>query len=496
MLQKKWFPVVILCIFCIPLFFLNIQHTFSFGDDWTQYVKEAQNIASGKPYYASGFIFNSANTDYAPPQYPPGYPMLIAPVVGFFGIAPQPLFYMNALFISVLLFAAYYYYRHYSEKISAMCLAIILCYTSFIIDMKKHALSDIPCALFVTLYLAFRGSKNLSGKRLLLLILLGVFATLIRSQTILLVAAEGIVFGYEFLRDWIKNKKSPGFAALKRPSFLLCVGMAVLFIFFNTVVFHAPNGTLQFYKQIYVTHISNLWELIGRNVNNLLDMLSSVLSHDPYDPFFKFPITIITMSSIAFGLIGLILSLKKGLRTDNVFFLLMCGMIIITPVYQGLRYLLPAVPIFLLFVKDGLKMVLPQLVKVSPWKIAVGCTLIFLGLGYDDYERASHLKPEWAPETADSVAFSYVKTHVSDSDIVVFVKPRLLTLYTGKKAMNLAWQENEQRNREILDSFKATYMLTRRYLTDDLFWNYLKQPGVYVDSLHINELYDLYRLRR
>lgn len=493
--QKKWLPILILLIFCIPLFFLNIQQTFSFGDDWTQYVKEAQNIAMGKPYYSSGYIFNPTNTDYAPPQYPPGYPLLMAPLIRIFGLMPQPLFYLNACFVAALLFAAYYYYRHSSGRASAVCLAIILCYTSSIIDLKKHALSDLPCTLFVTWYFALRGSKDLSWKQILLLLLIGEFCILIRSQAIFLAAAEGIVFAAQFLHQWIRDKKFPGKAILKQPSLKLFAGMLVLFLFFDKVIFPTPHSTIGFYGKMFATSAENWWGTISLNLNYLLELFSSVLTHDPYDPFFKTPVKIVTMSSIAFGLIGLILSLKKGLKPDNVFFLLTCAMIIITPVHQGIRHILPIVPTFLLFVKDGLKIVLPQVFKIAPWKIAIGCTVIFLGLGYDDYERSTHIKAEWAPEAADTMAFNYVREHVSDSDIIVFTKPRLLTLYTGKKTMNLSWQENVQRNKEVLDSFKATYMLTRRSLSEQIFNEYLNQPGIYKDSVHLNELYDFYRLR-
>lgn len=493
MLQKKWFPIAVLFISCVPLFFLNSRALFWFGDDWTQYVKEAQNIAAGKPYYISGFIFNPANTDYAPPQYPPGYPLLLAPLVRFSGIGLQPLVSLNIVFVSALLFASYYYFRHYSSKMTAVCLAIILCYTSYIIDLKKHVLSDIPCTLFVTLYFALRGSKNLSGKRTVLLMLIGVFAMLIRSQAMLLIVAEGIIFCGRFLKD--RRKKVPGTNLLQQPSLLLCVGMTLLYFFCNTVLFAAPNSTLQFYKQIYTTHIVSPWTLIGRNGKYLWELLSGILSHETGHPLLGSMITIITSAATLLGFIGCFRSFKKGLRADNVFFLLMCVLIIITPVYQGFRYLLPAVPVFLLFVKEGIKFMSDYVVKITTWKIAVGCTVLFLSTGFSDYKHA--LQPSAPALTADDfTTMTYLKNHIADSEIIVFIKPRFLTLYTGKKSMNLAWQENLQRNRTMIDSFKASYLLTRHDLTNDIFQQYQKQPDIFSDSVQINERYKLYRLRR
>jgi len=488
-------PIAVLFICCIPLFFLNSRALFWFGDDWTQYIKEAQNIAAGKPYYTSGFIFNPANTDYAPPQYPPGYPILLAPLVYFFGIDLQPLVYLNILFVSALLFAAYHYFRHYSAKTSAVCLAVILCYTSYIIDLKKHVLSDIPCTLFVTLYFALRGKKNLSSKRTVLLMLIGVFAMLIRSQTVLLIVAETIIFCYGFLLDWRKNKKFPKLFTQQRSSLWLCTGMALLYFFCNTVLFAAPNSTLQFYRKIYVTHIAAPWTLIGRNGKYLWELLSGMLSHETGYRLLGYTVTMITISTTVFGCIGCFHSFKKGLRADNVFFLLMCALIIVTPVYQGFRYLLPAVPVFLLFVKEGIKIVLSTRIKIAGWKIAIGCTALFLALGFNDYKRATY-PPASTITSDDFEAFHYLKNNVPDSDIIVFIKPRFLTLYTGKKSMNLAWQENITRNRTVVDSFKASYLLTRRDLSNDIFQQYQQQPDIFSDSVQINDLYKLYRLRR
>ena len=64
------------------------------GDDYAQYIKEASNIAHGIPYYRSNYIFNPLNPDYAPPAYPPGFPLLLAPVVNVFGIAIRPMLYV------------------------------------------------------------------------------------------------------------------------------------------------------------------------------------------------------------------------------------------------------------------------------------------------------------------------------------------------------------------------------------------------------------------
>ncbi len=88
---------MVLLLVSLPLFFLNIHDVHLWGDDFAQYIREAQNIANGKPYYQSGYIFNPYNTVYAPAQYPPGFPLLLAPVVKIWGLSIRAMCYFNSV---------------------------------------------------------------------------------------------------------------------------------------------------------------------------------------------------------------------------------------------------------------------------------------------------------------------------------------------------------------------------------------------------------------
>lgn len=492
--MKNIRPFFILLLFCIPLFFLNIQDTFTFGDDWAQYVKEAQNLASGKPYYESNYIYNPLNTSYAPPQYPPGYPLLLAPVVYIFGLAAKPILYLTAVFVALLLFSAYFYYRQRSKETTALCLSVILVYTSFIIDFKKHALSDIPCTLFITLYFALRGSQSLSFKRILLLAVIGAFSMLIRTQAVLLIVAEGIVFIYELIKNRQQEEKFPGKKIFRNPSFLLAGSMTVLFFVLNNLLFASPKSSLNFYKQIFTAN-TGFRHIIAQNTSYLLSLFTDTFHHSNHHPSVQTMIDLLVLSCICMSLLGLVTTLRKGLKTDIVFFLLMCGLILVTPVYQGLRYFLPAVPVLLLLTKEGLRVVLPQFFPIAPKKLALICTVIFLALGLDDYKKAALNTKEWTLEAQDTSAFNYVRSSIADSEIILFAKPRLLTLYTNKKSIVMSWLTSMESNKALFDSMHVTYLLLRKNLGGPVYTDYLQQPGITTDSVKINDLYTLYRLR-
>ena len=56
------------------------------GGDFALYLSHAQAIAEGRSYAATGFVYNPANAIMSPAAYPPGLPLLLAPVVALLGL--------------------------------------------------------------------------------------------------------------------------------------------------------------------------------------------------------------------------------------------------------------------------------------------------------------------------------------------------------------------------------------------------------------------------
>ncbi len=173
----------------------------------------------------------------------------------------------------------------------------------------------------------------------------------------------------------------------------------------------------------------------------------------------------------------------------------MCVLIIVTPVRQGLRYLLPALPVFLLFVLQGAGLVLPLITTVKTKIIAIAGLLVFLGLGYDTFRQRQHPDTTWSVRDTDRFAFDYIHGHIGDSDMVLFTKPRLLALYTDKRSMNLACKLSPADNQVQAAASGARYLLYCRHLSEASTNAYLQQqPKAYADSVVINSDYTLYRL--
>src|SRR5690348_3895611 len=87
-------------LLCVPLFFINVRDWSDWGDDFAQYIHQADNILSGKPQNETGYIFNENFPTYSPKVYPPGFPILLTPVIAIKG---NSIFHLN-LYITVFLF--------------------------------------------------------------------------------------------------------------------------------------------------------------------------------------------------------------------------------------------------------------------------------------------------------------------------------------------------------------------------------------------------------
>src|SRR5678815_1678073 len=95
-----------LCVLIVAVFYLStIREGHDWGDDFSQYILHAENLASGAPYAPTRYLYNPADPVTGPQQYPPGFPIALAPIVWTFGLELRPmkveivLFFVAALFL-------------------------------------------------------------------------------------------------------------------------------------------------------------------------------------------------------------------------------------------------------------------------------------------------------------------------------------------------------------------------------------------------------------
>jgi hypothetical protein len=490
---KSYYSYFILLFFSIPLFFIGINDIHNWGDDYAQYILEAKNIAAGKPYYRTGYIYNDLNPEYAPPHYPPGFPLLLAPLVKFTGIAIKPMLYLITLLMVAMLFTFFAYFKKHIGTVTALCLAIIGVYCGAMMELKGSVLSDIPAALFVAIYLLLRNKTEFSWKEIVGLALIAAMATLTRSQSVLLIFAEIIFFLITIVKGLIQKSFSVK-SLYQHISIRISVVFLVIYLLIS-VLSSTPGRSYDFYMNLFHIPVDGLWARIGGNFNYLIELFKYLLRYNTNDLFLQALVSIVEYASLIFVLIGFVISMTKKINIDGLFFILTCGMIVVLSVYQGPRYLLPVLPIYLFYCYEGFRPLVPFIIKAKGKVLAVVFTLVYLLLGFHHFKVVS-LPPNETPYTMqDAMAFDYIRNKINDSDIIVFSKPRALTLYTGKRTINMAWQVSPEKNKEKFESLKVKYMLARKGLDDDQIIHYLNETRSAIDTTTINELYTLYTVR-
>lgn len=496
MILKKYLPFVLLLLAAIPLFFLNIHNTHSpGGDDYALYIKEAQNIANGRPFYESNYIFNGYNNCYSPPHYPPGFPLLLAPVVKMFGIAIMPMCYFNSVVAVCLLFCFFAYFRKYAVPAAAACLAVIITYSGVMLDLKQSVLSDGTSLLFVMLYLLFRNAETFNWRRITLLILFATMAILIRTQSILLVFAEVIFLVLATIKEWGNSKRLDPKYILSLPSLPVVGGVLLLTVLLNKVVFYSPGSASGFYIEFLKDTLKKgLPAIIRDNINDSINTLKSFFHYETDNSIRTALVTVMESSGLVLCILGFLIAVKRRLCFDDFFFVLVCGLILYYPIHDP-RYFLPAIALVFFYCYTALDRIVPAITTLNFNVVGLLLTFLYLFSGYR-YIRSTTLPPVgYVPVAKDEQAFSYLKQHVSDSDIILCARPRLITLYTNKKCMIHAWQHNMEENKKVYDSMQVKYLLLASGFVDEYYHTYLNEYQHPLDSTQIAPGYMLYRLR-
>ncbi len=493
--QTKWLPYLLLVLLAIPLFFLNVHQQHSWGgDDYALYIKEADNISKGIPFYKTNFVFYDRNITYSPPQYPPGFPLLLAPVVKVYGLSIKPMLCLiTAMTVAFMLTAFFWLRKRGVGDVAGLCISLLLSYSWFLVDTKDQVLSDIPCLLFTMLYFAVRTTGKHSWWRIAGLILFAEMAMLIRTQSVLILTAEAMFMVGAVLYDLYRTRTFNKTALF--PTVYVIPGVLVLNFILSKTVFYVPSAASSFYANYLGTALQDGVVTLFRNsVNFVMEVLNGCFYYPTDHGFRTAMVTIMQGAGLTLCLTGFVISISRKPSVEDIFFVLMLVMMLYYPIHDK-RYFLPAIALVYYYCYYALKTILPAITGIRPRTIGIGITVLILFAGFKYLKETTAQPTGYVPGDNDRKAFAYLATHVADNDIILFSRPRFLTLYTNKRSMVQAWLLPMAQNRQIFDSMQVKYALTVKGLADDFNHHYLHKVQQPLDSVVIADGYTLYRLR-
>jgi len=418
-----------LALFVGVFYLATLRAGHGWGDDFAQYIQHADNIVAGVPYAQTGYVYNPHNPAVGPRAYPPGFPVLLAPVVKLFGLDFRPMKVLIVLcFVGVLLLVPHVFRRDLTPPYVA-ALVLLLGLNPFMWQFKDQVLSDVPFLLFILLAIyGFQCERAaLAG-----------LATYAAIATRVL----GIVLLPCFVaHDLIQRRR------VSRATVVAC-GIA-LALAAGQYVLGGQEGS---YLDTLVVSAGTL----GRNIVDYLGALSDIWD-DGYTSIARKAVFLLTLGFTAYGYGR---AVRSGPSVLEIFPVLYLMPIVLWPAYQGTRFLIPLLPFYLYYCLRGVS-ALAQRFGARSRAPRLACVAIIALVYSAKYSTLRFGPMTEGVGTAKSAAlFEFVKTSTAAGDVFIFSKPRALALFTGRRAAAPSLEAERCELWRFMQQIGATYVVT------------------------------------
>jgi hypothetical protein len=437
----------ILCLCVIGIFQLaTIQPGMTGGEDSALYLLHARNIAFGRPYLDTGYIYSVETAKYSPAGYPPVFPVMLAPLFRFYGLNPRPYKVMMVCVLVLSLFVIALLYQSEIAPGQLLLLLVLLGFNPFITEQKNEILSDLPFLLFV--YVAFllfrdaREPKAESSSYLVRAIFAGLFSYLAYGARaigvgIILSVAAFALFRYH---------RVPRFSVIAVVTFAVFAGLQSRFVSINsdylriaTLGEQSPLKNIHFYSGV----MSHLWDA-GTGASSRL---------------WIFAIT--TLLSV----IGAFRNRHRLFDVTAFFFIGYALFLIFWPYHQA-RYLLPLIPVYFYYLVIGIRSVNEFVARRSQAAATMTVAVIVgvLLIAYLGKYTGSDFGPSfdaWDSTSARQL-YALVQTSTPKDAIIIASAPRALALYTERRTAQFPEHLDTENLTRYIAKVRATHLLVSR----------------------------------
>lgn len=414
------FLISILVLFYLAL--INGGHNW--GDDFAMYIAHARNIVSGKAYIDTGYIYNPDFPELGPQAYPPIFPLILSPLIALFGLNLWAL-----KLAGVVTFSLFQYIflikitPHRLSYVFRILLLLLIGLHPFFGEMLNNILSDIPFLLicYTTLYLfQFQSNQKERSKDVGVNILIGFMVYLTYGTRSIGLCLLAVFFLYEWMLKRGFSKK-----------LWIVIGVSTVGIIIQSVLL---PGTGSYFDQIphTIPEAINAWQSLSRIY---LVLLPSII-----------PISVLINEKIVFiaflipAIAAIINRIIHRITVFEVFFLVYSFSLLLWPSFQGLRFLLPLIPLFFFYTLEGIQLAFAAIMNNTMKNFSVVLiTCFFIYVFYNYYVTYSNKFQN--PSTSDiskpstTELFNFVRQNVSTGETCAFYKPRALALFTGCRSV-------------------------------------------------------------
>lgn len=460
--------------FCIFLFivaalcYMNLTKGHNWGDDFSAYIMQAKSIVEGKPLdfiKTNRFTVEQSSRPMGPIVYPWGYPVLLAPVYAIFGSNMIALKSVSVACFLTFILVLWIAFRKYHSIFWRFLFCCLFAFNPFLIEFLNSILSDIPFLLFSTVSIMLMGTVIIERRRLFSHVLdpvvLGAviaIAFFIRTNGLILLITLGMTQCIMFLSN-IYYRKSKNHDQSTHEKLI--------------PVNHNIFGSLFINLTPYLSFVilCALWHMIlpggGSGHVPLLNMVSyrsvsELIYYNmelPADFFSNFP-----NKYIMYGVtIPLVLSgVMRRWRSDFqiiIYIVLTFILYSIWPGRQGLRFLFPILPFYFSFMITSLEKASKSNLGVRKlfYKIIYVFPIIAI-ISYFAYStvqsvyiniKANRCIGDGPYMETSKDMFTYISDNVESASTIIFFKPRLMKMMTGRKSIMINKPEEVTRGQYL-----------------------------------------------
>ena len=450
------------------------------------YILLAQSLVNGEGYQEIYEVGPSPHT-----KYPPGFPLLLAPVVYLFDLN----FWAMRLLITglgvVALYAVYILFRRLAGDKMALTVLVLTGVSPGIWFYSQSILSEMPYLLFsfMGLFCLQRYQEEqgrISGKGWVAALTVGA-ASLTRTIGVALLLGGVVYLAFEGHtgKKFLANRR------VAKSVFLAVMGGMPVALWFlrNWVV--SSGTTLVAYLQEYglkdyayadsgMTGLPDLYALVHHNIYIYTSACSKIIF--PYLAWLPARVTVIVLSTSI--LIGFTICLIKNRTVLEYYVPPYIGALLLFPASYS-RYLIPLVPIiwyyFLIFLEESIRLIAKKFYFNSKYVTFASVHWIVFVLvvcfNLASLVQINILKNDVSDYHIDVGEIAYVnilpwvKENTDPSSIFMWSKPSLRYLLTKRRAVSLPTTSNREKvlekiykagvNYVVLDSFSDR---SRRYV--------------------------------
>jgi hypothetical protein len=454
----------------------TIRPGHTWGDDFAMYIQQAKNLVAGLPFTSSGYIYNRSYPELGPPSYPPLYPLVIAPVYRAFGLNLTAMkvvgiaCFVMALLLMSLIFAS-------SLELSALILLIAAVgLNPYLWQQKDQIGSDLlffflsMLALYIMTMFERSNYKSFNLAVCLGLTVYMCYATRTAGAVLMLCAPVS-----EFINSRKISRTTIGSGLI-----------ASTLIFAHSLVFRAFTAYLDqmhFSAAIFVRAAKQYyWEF-----------------HNNLWPFFNsWTAALFTLTMIGLGAAEYLSQAKKRHSVWEVFTVIYGGVFLLWAADADTRFLIPLIPLWVYYVLVCVRDFAARFMKPMPH----AATVLIVGALTASYASA-YSRMDYRPIVQGIAdrnflqACDYIRTQTSPESVIIFAKPRLLALLTGRHSSPYHQPSDDRDLLTYFSRISATHILVARDLERDVTYlqGFIARNAASTEVVFANSVFTLYRIR-